>query len=98
MREPLVGPRRPEILARKDRPDNTSPDRASWAPATARPLTAVSLHGAGAGIRTRMSRGTGDFKSSAETGLERDYRHTSYKRRNLTGVHREDVLSLVDDG
>ena len=30
-----------------------------------------------------MSVGSGDFKSFADRGLTRDYRHTSYKRRNL---------------
>ncbi len=45
-----------------------------------------------------MSVGSGDFKSFAYGGLERDYRHTSYKRRDLDGVREGAVLTLVDDG
>ena len=48
--------------------------------------------------RARMSVGSGDFKSFACRGLERDYRHTSCKRRNLDGVREGAVLSLIDDG
>jgi hypothetical protein len=57
----------------------------------------LKQNGAGAGTRTRMSVGSGDFKSFADGGLKRDYRHTSCKRRNLDGVFPEPVLTLFDD-
>ena len=44
-----------------------------------------------------MSVGSGDFKSFASGGLERDYEHTSYNTRYLARVYGEAVLSLDDD-
>ncbi len=54
--------------------------------------------GAGAGTRTRMSVGSGDFKSFVYRGLERDHLYTSYRRCNLAEVGEEAVLPLLHDG
>ena len=58
----------------------------------------TNVIGAGGRARTCTGLRLEDFKPFACGGLERDYRHTSYKRRNLDGVFLELVLSLIDDG
>jgi len=63
-----------------------------------RACVAGESNGAGDRTRTCTPLREGDFKSFAYGGLERDYRHTSYKQSNLAGLLEEAVLSLVDDG